>query len=710
MELDSLTMDRIEETSIALDMEDSAIIMMDTSRSDDKSVNHHNESVLFQEDDSGILDRATCMSVDDDDDDYVDMNFNEHVLRGVVQNKHRIKGSKTTNPQKPNQRPQQSTEQHLQRAFSNSNNQVAPKWQSKITTAMTPQNKIKQTAFDQSATLVSPLTMADEEDYPNHHNSSPSSSSVSTNSTSPTSITMTPMGGMGVAATSNSSMICDMSSIVGGADITIHGDILLPPEDEGRKGQHGLVSPSSTHVDDIVVGHQPKQPLHRPTTSKRCQKQLQKKNSDSNKHEAAKLIIMEDEHEDEVTPEDLLERLQLHNDDENNNITDNSTSQLISLSPSRNQRDGAIGHHHFINIQQPEIPNEGLISKRLQDIEFKKLALHRKRISLEQRLFDFVDNEKRMRILTGSSGSSAASMMYHHPNNSSMNGSLNRSLQSTQSLLQPPTPSPRKHLMRQQKHRFSSASPMHTHQNGDQMVMDYPWKDPRAKGNNSDDGEEVIAYYYTGPLNKIKQPHGIGTMRFLDGQEYEGQIYAGYRWGMGTNRWPDGQVYVGEWDDHSRNGRGTHTWKDGRRVTGQWSGGHLNGRVIFSWPNGASYDGECRMGKKHGRGTHTWTNGRLYTGNFENGKEHGFGSLTQSDCRYRGNFENGKRSGIGMQIWTNKTYDGEWKNNKADGKGRIVWQNGATYTGEFTAGKYHGLGGTSQLAKGQHSHSPCRNK
>jgi hypothetical protein len=339
------------------------------------------------------------------------------------------------------------------------------------------------------------------------------------------------------------------------------------------------------------------------------------------------------------------------------------------------QRDPlSLGSNH--SARQKDDNNEGLISKRLQEIECKKVSLHQKRICLEQRLYDFVDSEKRMKLMIGNAHSTSMSLNMTYSTCSVGSPPPKGGLASplpTRTLLQPPTPSPNKLYQ-----------PLSGFQNGDEMVQDYPWSDPRTK---------EIAYRYSGPLNTMKQPHGWGIMNFLDGQVYEGQIYNGYRWGMGTNKWPDGQVYCGEWEDHSRNGRGTHTWKDGRRVNGQWRGGHLNGRVIFSWPNGACFDGEVRMGKKHGRGTHTFANGKLYNGNFVNGKEEGFGSLTHGDWKYRGQFKAGKREGYGMQIWRNKTYDGEWSINKAHGKGRIVWQNGSTYTGEFRMGKYHGLGG-----------------
>lgn len=360
-----------------------------------------------------------------------------------------------------------------------------------------------------------------------------------------------------------------------------------------------------------------------------------------------------DVNDDDVTPQDLMGRLQ--------------------RDPLRNF--GSSLHGSWRDEE-----NGALISRRLQEIESKKVSLHQKRVSLEQRLYDFVDTEKRLRV---NPHSMSLNMTYSTCSLASPQDSLKsvststRTPQTIQELLRPPTPSPNKHCQQNEM----QMQPVF--QNGDEMVQDYPWKDPRTN---------EIVYHYSGTLNTMKQPHGWGMMQFLDGQIYEGQVDNGYRWGMGTNTWPDGQLYCGEWDNHSRNGRGTHTWRDGRRVNGEWRGGHLNGRVTFSWPNGTSFEGECRMGKKHGRGTHTWASGKLYVGNFVNGKEEGFGSLAHGDWKYRGQFKAGKREGYGMQIWRNKTYDGEWSNNKAHGKGRIVWQNGSTYTGEFRMGKYHGLG------------------
>lgn len=190
-------------------------------------------------------------------------------------------------------------------------------------------------------------------------------------------------------------------------------------------------------------------------------------------------------HDSDVSPDAFLERLQ---------------GDSVFLNISSNSNGGL------------DLQNEGLISKRLQEIESKKIILHQKRISLEQRLYDFVDSEKRLRVMVPSPHSSIStthsSLMLH--------SSQTNSVTSPKSLLlSPPTPSHDNPLMQLQP----------IHQNGDQMVQNFPWNDPRTG---------TIAHRFSGILNSRKQPQGWGIMHFLDGQVYEGQTYAGYRWGMGT--------------------------------------------------------------------------------------------------------------------------------------------------------------------------------
>jgi MORN repeat len=70
-------------------------------------------------------------------------------------------------------------------------------------------------------------------------------------------------------------------------------------------------------------------------------------------------------------------------------------------------------------------------------------------------------------------------------------------------------------------------------------------------------------------------PTGHGKMVYADGQIYEGYCRDGLRHGIGRNAWPSSspttpQVYTGEWVQGHREGRGTHCWPDGRTVTGNW--------------------------------------------------------------------------------------------------------------------------------------------
>jgi len=234
--------------------------------------------------------------------------------------------------------------------------------------------------------------------------------------------------------------------------------------------------------------------------------------------------------EENVVKEDLLKRLSQDPSGVDGAVLTTLITTATSGSTSRSSsghHSTQLVHHHHHQYEGPgnhydmdDDANEGLISKRLQAIECKKVALHQKRISLEQRLYDFVDSEKRMRLMISTSPMSAASFMdtslmlgsdLSHGNRS-INNNLNTSL------LHLPMP-----MSPQLRHHQQQLSP--SFQNGDEMVQDHPWTDPRSK---------TIAYRYSGPLNTLKQPHGWGTMHFLDGQVYQGQIYAGYRWGMGT--------------------------------------------------------------------------------------------------------------------------------------------------------------------------------
>ncbi len=330
--------------------------------------------------------------------------------------------------------------------------------------------------------------------------------------------------------------------------------------------------------------------------------------------------------------------------------------------------------------------------ERWQELERKRLALHRMRQHLEQRIHDFVDREKRAK--------QQQQQQQQQSSEEDDQSAENETEASQTSTLSSPL-------------RLLPLNGVLEGETSEQkLIRDRRGRPPRCV---SPDFSPK-----TSRKKKTSRRPRTHELCFADGQVYQGDLVDGHREGNGTNKWPNGQMYRGEWLANRRHGRGTHTWPDGRTATGQWYKGHLHGRVLVSWPNGASYDGECQAGQKHGRGENStesiegkqniddvahpsplshsvgvWidSKGSKYSGNFVNDKEHGFGTLTHLDGRkYRGQFQDGDKHGYGIQVWPTRTYDGEWAEGKFHGRGKLVWSTGATYTGQFLEGSYHGMG------------------
>mmetsp|Transcript_17329 Transcript_17329/g.37822 ORF Transcript_17329/g.37822 Transcript_17329/m.37822 type:complete len:604 (-) Transcript_17329:147-1958(-) len=376
---------------------------------------------------------------------------------------------------------------------------------------------------------------------------------------------------------------------------------------------------------------------------------------------------------------------------------------VTGLPPSKEE---TIKAHHLNNasdrtspvstttLSSDEEEEEERSCRMLSRLERKRLSLCQQRVQLERRLFE----ASHQTVIVQDDTSIASGN--HHPHLWSDMGASVRHLDTNSSVVhqQPDdaessigseddmNQNPRNvtnHLVRFDGRRG------HAHWTGP-----LTWPAPDATTTTTPTTTTSSTGTTTSRVYQLLQPNGRGTMRYSNGQVYEGHVMNGLRHGFGKNRWPDGQEYTGHWQLNSRAGRGSHMWPDGKTVTGQWTTGHLNGRCFFQWPDGATYDGDTLNGKKHGRGVHTWVDGKIYKGQYEGGFEHGFGTLTEADglCRYRGNFRYGQRHGYGTQIWKEKTYEGEWQYNAVAGKGKLSWKNGAVYKGEFAQGRYHGHG------------------
>ncbi len=74
--------------------------------------------------------------------------------------------------------------------------------------------------------------------------------------------------------------------------------------------------------------------------------------------------------------------------------------------------------------------------------------------------------------------------------------------------------------------------------------------------------------------------------------------------------------------------------------------------------------------------------------------QNGPGTYTWPDAAtYTGNFSNGKFHGQGTYTWADgKKYTGAFKNDQRSGRGTYTWPNGADYTGEWENGKKAGYG------------------
>ncbi len=110
-----------------------------------------------------------------------------------------------------------------------------------------------------------------------------------------------------------------------------------------------------------------------------------------------------------------------------------------------------------------------------------------------------------------------------------------------------------------------------------------------------------------------------------------------------TVRYPNGDVYEGELSDGLRSGYG---------------------RMVYA--SGDIYEGEYLNDMRHGSGTYRFANGNVYKGSFKNNLRDGYGvyKLRNGDC-YEGEFRDDKRCGHGRFTFADGTVrECEWKDNK----------------------------------------------
>ncbi|QWG00440.1 hypothetical protein KMW28_12330 [Flammeovirga yaeyamensis] len=102
---------------------------------------------------------------------------------------------------------------------------------------------------------------------------------------------------------------------------------------------------------------------------------------------------------------------------------------------------------------------------------------------------------------------------------------------------------------------------------------------------------------------------GRGTLRFANGNKYEGNFFKGQPFGAGVYTWANGDIYKGGFLDGKMHGRGVLITATGERHEGTWVNNQVNGEGQHWYPNGAQYIGEWKNGKRHGKGIMLYPNG-----------------------------------------------------------------------------------------------------
>ncbi len=184
------------------------------------------------------------------------------------------------------------------------------------------------------------------------------------------------------------------------------------------------------------------------------------------------------------------------------------------------------------------------------------------------------------------------------------------------------------------------------------------------------------------------------TLKFDNGDSYEGQSLNGQYHGMGTYRWANGDVYIGEFCDDASNGKGKYLYANGNIYEGDfcnWSR-HGNGRFTYSQSGdyaGDYYEGSYVNGQRTGKGTYVSAKGWRYEGDWIDGRMEGKGKYVSDEgWYYEGDFVNGVSEGYGVHHYANgDVFEGEWKNDKRQGKGKYTFADGSYYTGEWKDGK-----------------------
>lgn len=128
---------------------------------------------------------------------------------------------------------------------------------------------------------------------------------------------------------------------------------------------------------------------------------------------------------------------------------------------------------------------------------------------------------------------------------------------------------------------------------------------------------EGMAQGYDGERNATGQREGRGTMRFANGEIYEGEWKEDKYEGRGIYRYPDGAVYDGEYVAGKKEGHGSYRFADGATYVGEYVAGKQEGCGKYRFANGNMYEGNFKANTMDGRGVYRYADGTEYDGEFK---------------------------------------------------------------------------------------------
>ncbi len=220
-----------------------------------------------------------------------------------------------------------------------------------------------------------------------------------------------------------------------------------------------------------------------------------------------------------------------------------------------------------------------------------------------------------------------------------------------------------------------------------------------------------------GMCSKGDCKNGKGTMKFDNGNVYEGSWKNGVAEGKGTLTLAQGRIFKGNFENGvlkkgemiiskkmkykgdfnamlQPHGKGKADYGDGSQYSGDFMNGYPEGTGTFSFSNGDKYEGQFKGGKFNGKGVYkTKKEGKVLDCTWVNGKCEGKGTMTaKGGIKYEGSFKDHKYHGQGVLTVKNDKFECEFRDNRPNGKGTHYRGDGMKYVGGFKDGGYDGQG------------------